>query len=421
MCKTKQRIRKTLVSLSLVVAILILGISQTIAYASEPESYSTCAEHYFSKLQNDIPDNLMGSCVYVALTMMLSFYDMYWHDIFVPDNFEGEKGLYGVGSTYPIFIPQIKLENDFWEAHKEELADYSSLIANYASEYLHLYLINLSIELGYNTSTPADESYGISIAEAKILLEYYLSLQGITSEQVSVHTISESLTVSRSDVLNAVRTQVQAGNPVYFRGTKIENTSDVDTGIKKSGHAMVAYGIDGDDIKLHTGWIDRSIQDDEIKYVSSVNTTEYQYNIGALWLEINESAFPHVCSYSFQEMATSKMLCSCQAYHSLHDEHTHKRFKYVKNSYTLSGHNSQCICDTIFEEWHAYTYVDQTTNHLRSCDCGYVDVESHTYENISIRLMRCRYCGYTTERNQSGLIIKTSLEEFDPFVERSKS
>lgn len=44
------------------------------------------ATHYFYNLKNNFSNNLVGSCAYVALSMLLSFYDTYWDDSYILSN-----------------------------------------------------------------------------------------------------------------------------------------------------------------------------------------------------------------------------------------------------------------------------------------------------------------------------------------------
>lgn len=45
---------------------------------------------YFSNLKENIGNNSHGSCSYVALAMLISFYDSYWNDLFIPEEYDVE-------------------------------------------------------------------------------------------------------------------------------------------------------------------------------------------------------------------------------------------------------------------------------------------------------------------------------------------
>lgn len=42
---------------------------------------------YFYQLENNLPENVVGTCGYVALAMLLSYYDCFWDDNLVPDEY----------------------------------------------------------------------------------------------------------------------------------------------------------------------------------------------------------------------------------------------------------------------------------------------------------------------------------------------
>ena len=59
----------------------------------------TCLEDHFSKLnftQSNHPATppSNGSCMYAALSLLLTFYDSYWHPDFVPGKYEWQSGIY---------------------------------------------------------------------------------------------------------------------------------------------------------------------------------------------------------------------------------------------------------------------------------------------------------------------------------------
>ncbi len=46
------------------------------------------APYYFSHLYENYGWNAKGSCTYIAFDMLLSFYDTYWDDTFIPENYD---------------------------------------------------------------------------------------------------------------------------------------------------------------------------------------------------------------------------------------------------------------------------------------------------------------------------------------------
>ena len=48
------------------------------------------APYYFSNLNGRFGNNVKGSCTYVAVDMLLSYYDSFWVDDFLPENMMGK-------------------------------------------------------------------------------------------------------------------------------------------------------------------------------------------------------------------------------------------------------------------------------------------------------------------------------------------
>lgn len=104
------KLKKTLCVLSIVVLLTVfIGI---FAYADEDESvpiHTDCVRDYFEWVEDEdadteageriahYPANPIGSCPYVSMSLLLSFYDAYWHDDFVPAGYEtlGEISISG--------------------------------------------------------------------------------------------------------------------------------------------------------------------------------------------------------------------------------------------------------------------------------------------------------------------------------------
>ena len=53
---------------------------------------------YFYNLNNYCGNNSKGSCGYVALSMILSFYDTYWDDRVIPENYDQNANFQTVAS-----------------------------------------------------------------------------------------------------------------------------------------------------------------------------------------------------------------------------------------------------------------------------------------------------------------------------------
>ena len=86
------------------------------------------ANYYFSNLNNNFGTNTHGTCSFVAMGMLLSFYDTYLNDSFVPDAFEENtyvepdsegtiltKGVESPGVTYDDFVATAAMDRVDYE------------------------------------------------------------------------------------------------------------------------------------------------------------------------------------------------------------------------------------------------------------------------------------------------------------------
>ena len=127
----------------------------------------------------------------MAFSLLLSFYDAYWDDRFVPDNYETVGAINTTnGNIFRDFY--FALENDDWNELKEsswweEYSEsdekllaaqqaYSTFIRDNANKYFQLYLISLGINqrLHNNDNTDDGLTYGLTPNEMVAFLENYL-------------------------------------------------------------------------------------------------------------------------------------------------------------------------------------------------------------------------------------------------------
>ena len=160
---------------------------------------------------------------------------------------------------------------------------------------------------------------------------------------------------------------------------------------------MIAYNAVKDsegniiDCDLHMGW---NGEDDSRQKLSEI---EYDSNIGILWLEIDKSRIPHVCSDNYVE--GNNRYCSCQVYGDLHPNHVHS---YDRNNNSDSSHWLECICgekDQIQSHSFSFRTVSPSGEHYYFCECGYMYTGSHiyTYSPVSDALHRAACaCGHFT-------------------------
>ena len=427
----------------ILIAVMVMSRSVVMVSAEETtEEYNTVAHHHFAKTEGEVPENVQGTCSYVAASMLLSFYDSYWSDAFVASYFEGEtKPSIGAYNDYPNGVPGLKLENAAWEDYERNGGFYSDFIYDSSSgesnttQYLHLYLLSMGIAAGYyeNYENSTDsEIFSTTLIELSAVLDNYFDIifgpadyyreSGNADSSIPLNIFVKYENTpgeSRQTVMDTIIEQVGSGNPVIYRGQRgdaasVENSdasNDIylDDGV--IGHVMVAFNIqDGGDVDLHLGWTENG--DDPV--YTSVNTTDYRDRIGVLWIEINEEILPHNCSnnYNWHSSTGTSLGCSCIAYSKIHPAHSHvfdnnaeecgasnattrcttcERYisthNYCTDRYSEVEHWKECPCGaTTPREQHDWVYNDLgTVTHSMSCDCGYSVTEDHVLENCMKR------------------------------------
>lgn len=141
----------------------------------------SCVTDHFSMLHkylntseyvNPVPPNMDGTCVFVSMSMLLSFYDFYWRDDFVVNASETAVGDMGwtrgeYNSSTDTLSKSFEsyLETDAW--NNSTLSNYNFALAN-ADIYLQSNLIDMNSEL------PLYDWPGILDFQARDALEYYL-------------------------------------------------------------------------------------------------------------------------------------------------------------------------------------------------------------------------------------------------------
>lgn len=430
-----KRFQGKITSVLLVVSLLLSTF--TINASATSEEYNTVAHHHFAKLTSHIPENVNGSCSYVAASLLLSFYDSYWHDDIIAEYYEyTTRPSSSPNNAYPNGAAMLKTENSEWSYYEEKGGSYSNFIYSSNSngklidQYFHLYLLSLGIAQGFYEGGANSESFGTTFVELATVLDLYFDLRfgpndyvlpyGETNENIpfNIHILYEfSPGSSREMVLQIIEEQVTSGNPVLYRGartatedeeTENANVSNLANDGKKA-HIMVAYNVDeAGVIDLHTGYGEH-----EHSTISSTEySTQYDINIGVLWIEINEEILPHNCSNNYYWYPTQSNICSCEAYKNLHPEHVHEDSgEYISSD--ENGHIYECVWGDIGEASHNHASSSIISNslHKSTCSCGYEYTEMHFFKQTTPRYSSCVYCGYTRDEWGPGQSIITGNED----------
>lgn len=207
---------------------------------------------YFSNLRQNFSLNSHGTCAYVAFEMLLGFYDTYWDDRFIPENYDKNarySSLENAGSG--IYTPSITVDSpgvemaDYADISALNKDQYKTYLANNVETDFQAKLISESQKVFFNIGFESQlNPFGIQDFGMLLFGNRFLRDLGFAEEEVIV---SGQIDGSGDKAREFAIEHIQDGIP-----TIIFCQSD-----ELDGHAMVAYDYDAlnDEIYVHPGWM----------------------------------------------------------------------------------------------------------------------------------------------------------------------
>ena len=286
--------------------------------------------YYFDNLRYNIGSNTTdlypGSCSYVALGMLLAYYDSIANDNVIAET-------YDVTST-------------------KSFSSYGSIdVANYTAspgidDNFHEDLIQYGRDLGLTGSS----SNSINVSNMDELFEEYFDDRGLL--------ITTHITDLYTNKYNFCKSAIDSDNPVLIA------ISGIDTNINSNdiNHAVVGYGYDATGIYAHFGW--------KNNYHTNTNINNYTIN-NAFYISFN-STHSHSNNYLWTCNGCSGTICPCG-----NKTCNHGSYSYTQYSSTI--HKKTCnACSSQQNEAHHFQYV--SGNDVCS-DCGYSKTHQHSHDD----------------------------------------
>lgn len=320
---------------------------------SQPTS-KNFAYDYFSNLDANFPSNIDGSCGYTAISMLLQYYDIYWNDSIIDENYQSTD-VPNITETYsspgvkdiPVPLSDFLIEEEKYN-HDLPTWDFSLWREQRVNDY-----INANIESGsflgklYETSRAAGNLQlhdktgyfltgpGVNFGIVKSTLEEYLKdskvLEVNTKDRKSGAYSSEEI---REDIISYLKN----GEPVIVGGDVRRQNSEDET----FGHVCIAYAYDEKENVIYgnLGWGQDYTYVNLDEFFSPINDY-YHLNILA--------TSTHTHNHRYYEPSKGK-ICSCKlASH----EHSYQ-FCSIDDTY----HGDKCFCgDCIDLEKHDFYYT----------------------------------------------------------------
>ena len=209
------------------------------------------ANLYFSNLNNNIGVNAHGTCGFVSMGMLLSFYDTYLDDDFIPDSFEQNTFIERNGNNGTVIgrdteSPGVTTEN-YAAMMAMDKWDYEEYVVDNPNATFQNFLINYACDNidQFTLDDDHNQVLGLTVANQCNLLNAYLS-DYVGNEYSAYYVDVQGLHQSQHTAKNAVKQIIAKGEPVIL------NIASSIIG----RHTVVAYDYDDENIYVHTGWKD---------------------------------------------------------------------------------------------------------------------------------------------------------------------
>lgn len=256
---------------------------------TEIDSY---ASYYFKNLNDNYGVNKHASCGYIALAMLLSFWDNFWDDNLIDNKYETSTSV----RNQDIFNSESPgtIREEVSGDSNTTARQYYDIVNNYQNDYFHYKMIKVGDELSYinlNNSAP----YGMYPSYYSPVLERYLTSRGYTTNQYEIVTNNSDSETIRNTAIS----YITMGIPVLMGVEKQEG----------GFHAVIAYdySVSEDNIFGHSGdYRDQSTTHDNIDQTYK----SYQHMVALI---PKYSNWEHVCSDAYYSGEGEDMdyFCSC--------------------------------------------------------------------------------------------------------------
>lgn len=325
-------------------------------------------EHLINNMGSDTPFSYTGSCGYVAIGMVLSYYDS-----MITDNV--------IAETYD--VTSSKAFSSY-----SAISSASYLQSPGIDDSFHDSLISLGRSQGYTSST----SYSISDLYIPFFFEDYFA-----TRNMSCTSYYED---SSSSVVQFCKSAISYGYPVVIHIIGL----DISVDYRTLNHEVVGYKYDSDGIYVNMGWQDLQ---------TSICINNYTIE-SATYVTISNS-HSHSNNYLWTYNGCSGTICLCGNKTCNHGSYTYTQYSSIIHKKTCNAcgsqqneaHHFQTVGDNqvcsdcgyvLTGHQHSYFYIWKNyTQHTASCLCGDMHDEVHavpagSFENGQL-YATCLLCG----------------------------
>ena len=388
------------------------------ATSYSPPDNSGFMTTYFSNLNENMAYNFGSSCVFVALTSVLSYYDSWYNDSFIPEHFDSVSLADSLNAALETSPGIITVENEFNTTSGTLDNAINSIITNKYNDFSCYLMWYAYHNLNYGSKTVGQmSSRKIQTLLDDVYGEDYINL--ITIGLTDNYEPDSS--VLQSTKINFIKNCINEGKPCIVSISAFEN------GEESYRHAVVAYAHDNDNIYANFGWKDiKTFQyypmlNEAIEDVTFTKINyAYAFDIDSAFITRSNNYVvrqPNLYTYYCYNglLGTDDAMHQHPIYHSdttvqhIYECPTcHYNFcvGHTNMTYTNTGnishiaHCSSPNCSST-TEYHKFVYEKRTNYHIETCvDCGFSMNAVHTYgaytfefRDITYTQQRCIYCG----------------------------
>lgn len=333
--------------------------------ASTTTTYDTYMEAYFRGLKTNMGENYKGSCGYVALGELLSYYDSYLNDYFIDDIYDvastgSETDMISRNNSPGILNDTISTaECAVYEKSSVSsltASEYFSIIETKVSTSLHAKLISMGEEHGYYDYSDNDNPCGTNYAQRKIILEEYLEERGLSSDYYEIITYSNS---NSDNVEDFIKQYIDLGYPVL---TSVYDSS------RNAGHAVICYDYDDTNIYCNMGWSGST------SYAHYAVESRYDTYRNAMVVIFDLDHY-HSNNYEVIQSGGTTTYCYCNCDILTYKEVGHSYTDHYVDNGDNFYHRSYCRCNRYILEKHSWAddiiLVSLPNSYKLNCDqCG---------------------------------------------------
>ena len=333
------------------------------------QSVNICNDYYYANLRTHLGINVSGSCGYIAIALLLTYYDFFVNDSFITDN-----TVYNNIS----FIDTVS-QNHFCTSNFTTSPGHTDGFHNFLIQEIG---IN---DLGYHNNS---SEYATDATQQISIINDYLSYY----TNFAMSDYSAYLLASEE----AIKSEINNNRPVKLKITAYEKMPNNESANRElvvdAPHSVICYGYkilsNGETIyRCHLGWrlaSDNTMCDVLVKYKDVIN------GVGFTFSGNSNNCNDNVYRYSH------KIVCNgfpiCHKYVS-YDHYLDKDYNAGYDTYSCP------TCgDVLFQAVHEHNNTYSWRNyvyHYAGCWCGNGDYELHVVNGNQLPngYYQCIYCG----------------------------